>query len=72
MAKKEVEDFSPEMYNTSDVKFTMKDGRRRNEVVLVAKSETDFNLLKYYLALKSFTEKIERELDIMEEAEELQ
>jgi hypothetical protein len=66
---KTLDDFPAEMYDTSDVKFSIKDGRRRNEVTLVAKAETDFNLVKFYLALKEFVEKIERELNIMDEAE---
>ncbi len=61
-------DYSPEMYNTDDVTFSMKDGRRRNEVILIAKSDSDLNLVKYYLALKAFIEKIEVEMDIMGEA----
>lgn len=72
MIKAEIEDFSPELYNTSDVVFTMKDGRRRNEVVLIATADSSFNLIKYYLSLKAFVEKIERELEIMEEADEIQ
>lgn len=65
---KEPGDFSPEMYNTEDVVFSMRDGRKRNEVVLTAKSKSDFNLVRYYLALRFFVEKIERELDIIGEA----
>lgn len=63
------ERFAPELYDTSDVKFHMPPSRSRKRVVLVADSETDFNLVKYYLALKEFTEKIERELNIMEKTE---
>lgn len=63
------ETFSPELYDTTDVVFEMPHSRKRNVVTLVAKSHTDFNLVKYCLALKEFVEKIERELNIMAEAD---
>lgn len=71
MAKlKEPGDYSPELFNTEDVVFDVKPGRRRNEITLVARcsSKRDFNLIRYYLALKGFVEKIERELDLLEGA----
>jgi hypothetical protein len=61
--------FHPELYDTSDVTFEMKEGRKRNEITLVAKSDSDFNLVKFYLSLKEFVEKIENELNIMEAAD---
>ena len=61
--------FDPLHYDISDVDFEMKQPNRR-EIRLIAKASTsDFNLVKYYLALKSFVEKIEKDLDIMEEAD---
>lgn len=66
--QEEVEAFEHEMYDASDVKFEVRN-RGRNQIVLIAKSETDFNLLKYYLALKDYVDKIETELNIMAQAE---
>jgi hypothetical protein len=65
-------DFSPEMYNTEDVVFEMPNGKRRNVVTLIARSGTDFNLVKYYLSLKEFVDKIEQQLNIMESTGEEQ
>lgn len=71
MAKKKLDDdvFGAEMFDTSDVVFEMPYRKKRNEVYLVAKSNSDFNLVKYYLALKDFVQKIEDDLNIMETAE---
>lgn len=63
---KGTDDFSPDMYDTSDVEIVIQDGKRRNEVVLVATSKSDFNLVKFYLALKAYVEKIEWELNVLE------
>lgn len=63
------EHFDATLYDSSDVTFEMKQPHRR-EIRLIAKaSVADFNLVKYYLALKAFVEKIEKELDIMEQAD---
>ncbi len=61
--------FAAELFDTSDVTFTIKDGRSRNEVTLIARCDTTLNLVKYTLALREFLEKIELELGIMEAAE---
>jgi hypothetical protein len=57
--------FEADMYDTSDVVFSIKENKRRTEVTLVATSKTNFNLLKYCLALRDFVDKVERELNIM-------
>jgi len=68
----EVDDdlFEMELYDTSDVTFDIKT-RSRREIALVAKAATsDFNLVKYYLSLKEYVEKIEAELNISERDDE--
>lgn len=60
------EEFFAEMYDISDVKFHIKQTRSRRKVELVAESESDFNLFKYYLALKTYIERIEHEIGVMD------
>ncbi len=71
---KGIRDISPEMYDISEVEFDMPQNKKRSQITLIAsdRSGADFNLVKYYLALKEFVEKIERELDIMESSGEEQ
>lgn len=61
------EDLSPDLFDTSDVVFSVKETKRRNEITLVARAESDFSLIKYYLALQMYLEMIAKELDIMEQ-----
>ena len=69
MAHSKPEDLSAEFYNIDDVEFSMQDGRRRNEVVLTAKSKSNFNLFRYYLALRAYVDQIEAELHILKKAD---
>lgn len=65
----DIEVFDAELYDTSDVKVDLKN-RSRREIALVFKASTaDFNLIKFYLALRDYVDKIERELNIMEAAD---
>ncbi len=66
-----VEEFSPELYDTSEIEFEMPPNKKRNRVTLIAedKSGADFNLVKYVLALREFVENIERELNIMSDTD---
>lgn len=66
------EPYFAEMCDISDVTITMPPNRKRNRVVLVIESETDFNLMKFYLSLKSYVEKIETEIGIMVETGDMQ
>ena len=59
-----------DLYDISDVVFEIKQKRRR-EIALIATSETDFNLMKYYLALKNYIEQIEHEIGVMDSAPEV-
>ncbi len=62
--------FHPDLYDISDVEFEMyQPPKKRRHIYITLKSETDFNLVKLYLALKGYVEKIEEELNIMEAAE---
>lgn len=58
-----------DLFDCSDVTWEVEDSKRSDQVKIILKSETKFNLLKTYLALKMITEKIELELNILDEAE---
>ena len=52
------EKYFAEMCDISDVRFYMPPNKRRTRVVLIAESDSDFNLMKFYLALKAYVERI--------------
>lgn len=58
-----------DLFDASDVEYDIKPSKKRNEIDIRLKSESDFNLLKIYLSLMSICQKIETELNIMEDAE---
>ncbi len=60
---------SYDMFDVADVTFDIKERRSRREIHLVARSDSDFNLLKYALSLRMFVEQIEAQLGLMDEAE---
>lgn len=59
-----------DLFDISDVVFDIPPTRNKCKIYLVAKSDTPFTLMKYYLALKSYVEKIEAEMNIFEEPEQ--
>jgi hypothetical protein len=63
--------FDCELYDTSDVTFTIKQNKAQNEIALIAKcsATSKFNLVKYYLSLREYVDKIESELGIMSETD---
>jgi len=63
--KKDIDSYVPEIFDPSDVTWEMPKTKTRRKVMLVATSETDFNLMKLYLSLVALTEKIEEEMGIM-------
>lgn len=67
--KSDMEVFPAELYDSSDVKIDIKQPSRREIRVTLKASTADFNLVKFYLSLKDFVEKIEGELGIMERTE---
>jgi hypothetical protein len=56
-------------FDPSDVTWEIEETKRRDVVKIVLRTETSFNLMKTYLALKMMCEKIEVQLGIMEKAE---
>lgn len=68
MNKKELEEMETQ-FDTGDVTWEIEETKRADTIKVVLKTETRFNLLKTYLALKMICEKIERELGILDEAE---
>ncbi len=58
-----------EQFDPSDVTWEIVDSKRTDQITIVLKSEGKFNLMKTYLALKMICEKIEMELNILEDAE---
>ena len=78
MAKDDDDDFSPseEQYlaglcDISDVRFFMPANKSRTRITLIIESETDFNLMKFYLSLKAYVEKIELEIGVMDATEDV-
>jgi hypothetical protein len=52
------------------VDIQIRQSKHRREIYLIVKSESkDFNLLKFYLALRQYVDKIEAEIGILEAAE---
>lgn len=70
MAKDEddLEVYPAELYDSSDVKIEMRQSSRREIRLYLRASEADFNLVKFYLSLKDYVEKIEKELGVLENA----
>ena len=66
----EIEPFVADLFDPSDVVWDMPKTKSRRKVMLTATSETDFCLMKLYLALVALTEKIEEEMGIMESSGE--
>ncbi len=62
-------EFLAELYDTSDVSWEMRQPRGRKEIWLFAKAPSGFNLIKFYLALKEYVEKIEQEIGVLEDAD---
>lgn len=60
--------FDAALFDISDVEVTLKSSRSRKQVTIVLDSESDFNLMKTYLALKDYIEQMERSLNILEAA----
>lgn len=58
-----------DLFDASDVTWEVLESKRRDRVTIVLHSEEPFNLTKTYLALKLLTEKIELELNILDEAD---
>lgn len=58
--------FDSALFDTSDVEVYLKPTKARKEVTLIMKSETDFNLVKMYLALKDYVEQMEQSMNIFE------
>jgi len=58
-----------ELFDISDVDYEIKPSRKRNEVTIVMRAETNLNLIKIYLKLKEMIENIEKQLNILDEAD---
>ncbi len=58
-----------DLFDCTDVTWEIEDSKRTDQIKIILKSEGKFNLMKTYLALKMICEKIERELNILEDAE---
>ncbi len=57
-----------ELFDCSDVTWDVKNTRNKCKIYLIAESDTPFNLMKFYLALKEYTFRIENEIGVMPEA----
>jgi len=56
-----------ELFDITDVEWEIEKTNRRDRVTIILKSETAMSVLKTYLALKMICEKIEIELNILDE-----
>jgi hypothetical protein len=63
------EPYFADLVDISDVTVDMIPRKSRREVLFIVKSKSDFNLIKLYLALKNYTEKIEDEIGVLAEAD---
>lgn len=59
-----------DLFDVSDVTWDVKQTKNKCKIYLIAESDTPFNLMKFYLALKEYTFRIESELGVMSEAPE--
>lgn len=61
-----------DLFDISNVKFDTKRTKDMRKIYLIAEdTEIPFNLMKYYLALKSYIFKIEQEIGIMDDINEV-
>ncbi len=58
-----------DLFDCADVTWEIEETKRADQIKIILRSEGTFNLMKTYLALKMITEKIESQLNILEEAE---
>lgn len=62
-----MQDQDLELFDISNVKFDLKQNTSKGLLVLIAQSEDHWNLMRYYLALRSYVLKLEAEMGIMPE-----
>jgi hypothetical protein len=55
-----------EIYDISDVKHSLGQTKSRKEIWIRFSSESDFNLMRFYLCLRSYVDKMEIEMGIQE------
>jgi hypothetical protein len=67
----DLEDLSPELFNTSDLDWDIRTFRKGKEIHLVCKSPEHINLMRYYLGLRLYIERMELEIGVMAESGEV-
>lgn len=55
-----------EMYDISDVKYSLGQTKSRKEIWLRMSSSDQFNLMRFYLALKYYIDSMEVEMGVLE------
>jgi hypothetical protein len=70
MSNKDVSVWDAGLFDASDVEWAVIETKRRNKVnIELTSSEGSMNVVKIYLALKMICEKIEGQLNIMDECD---
>jgi hypothetical protein len=60
-----------ELFDISDVTCDIPKSKSRREVILVLRSQSNFNLMKFYLALRQYLEQMEDDIGVLEADGEL-
>lgn len=68
-AKNKIDPWDAGLFDCSDVTWEILPSKRNDQITIVMKCEGSFNLIKTYLSLKRMAEKIEQQLNIMDEAD---
>lgn len=55
-----------DLFDVEDVVYEFEQSKDRCEIVLILRTETGFNLLKYYKSLKAYVHKMETEMGVLE------
>lgn len=55
-----------ELFDTKDVHIDFSKSKNINEITLVLTADAPFNLMKFYLALKDYVQKMEDEMGVLE------
>lgn len=69
MNRKELDKHTTQ-FDCSDVTWEIEESKRKDVVKIILRTDTSFNLIKIWLALKYMCEKIDTQMGFMENADE--
>lgn len=70
-ADEEIDLTELELFDISDIKIDIQRTKNSTKLYLILKSESPINLMRFYLSIKGYVEKIENELGVMPEEPEV-